>query len=367
MLNKLTGYFFTSFLFFILINHTLAQDSAKSSPISFSGYVDAYAAYYTDSVGINNFQKFPTVSPRSEQMGLNIAMLTAKYSADRVRGVLTIHYGDIPKSTWSGTFNNIQEANAGVRITKDFWIDGGFFRSHIGCEGLLPKENFASSIAIPSYYEPYYEAGFRFNITPTDKLLLNLYLLNGYNLFEDNNSKKSAGLLASYTFNDKISLNYSNYMGDDSPEGDSISHFRFYNNIYANYKINKFKITAQIDFAFQQNSVITDLNKTASMESGILSMSYQAAKKIDVYGRGEIYNDPDGILSGVFVNQNNDTTGLKLWGVTIGVQYKPTENSYVRIEGRSLSTQDSQKIFRWDNENKNNRLEAMINMGLTFP
>lgn len=103
------------------------------------------------------------------------------------------------------------------------------------------------------------------------------------------------------------------------------------------------------------------------MESGILSMSYQAAKKIDVYGRGEIYNDPDGILSGVFVNQNNDTTGLKLWGVTIGVQYKPTENSYVRIEGRSLSTQDSQKIFRWDNENKNNRLEAMINMGLTFP
>lgn len=218
MFNKFTDYFFTTFLFFILFNSTLAQDSTKNSPFSFSGYVDAYAAFYTDSVGIDNFQKFPTVSPRSEQMGLNIAMLTAKYSADRVRGVITFQYGDIPKSAWSSTFNNIQEANAGVRITKGLWIDGGFFRSYIGCEGLLPKENIASSIAIPTYYEPYYEAGFRFNYTPTDKLLLNLYLLNGYNLFEDNNSKKSLGLQATYTFNDNLSLNYSNYLGDDSPE-----------------------------------------------------------------------------------------------------------------------------------------------------
>ena len=103
------------------------------------------------------------------------------------------------------------------------------------------------------------------------------------------------------------------------------------------------------------------------MESGLFALSYQAGKQINVYGRAEVYNDPDGILSGVFEVQNNDTTGLKLWGITLGVQYNPTENSYIRLEGRSLTTASDQKIFRWNDENKNNRLECMINMGVSFP
>ncbi|MBK8551129.1 MAG: outer membrane beta-barrel protein [Ignavibacteria bacterium] len=300
-------------------------------------------------------------------MGLNIAMLTAKYLADRVRGVITIQYGDIPLSSWSSTYNNIQEANAGVRLSKGLWLDGGFFRSHIGCEGLLPKENITSSISVPTFYEPYYEAGFKLNYIPNEKLALNLFILNGYNLFQDNNNKKSGGFLGSYSFNENVSLAYCNYFGDDSPEGDSIPHFKFVNNIYLNFQKDKIKIVTGVDFGSQQNSSLDNLSESAWMESGIFAISYQAAKKFNVYGRGEVYNDPNGILSGVFVTQNDDTTGLKLWGITLGVQFKPTENSYIRLEGRSLTTAGEQKIFRWDDENKNNRLECMINMGLTYP
>src|SRR5205085_421107 len=80
------------FLFVILLTNyanlfaqkdsvAVKRDSAK---IEISGYVDAYYAFYTDSVGTGNFQKFPSVSPRSNQFGLNVAMLTAKYSAEKV-------------------------------------------------------------------------------------------------------------------------------------------------------------------------------------------------------------------------------------------------------------------------------------------
>src|SRR5437868_14593203 len=89
------------------------KDSAK---IEISGYVDAYYAYYTDSVGAGNYQKFPSVSPRSNQFGLNVAMITAKYSAEKVRGVFTAHFGDIPRSNWSPSYNFIQEAHVGIRL-----------------------------------------------------------------------------------------------------------------------------------------------------------------------------------------------------------------------------------------------------------
>lgn len=360
---------FTLVISIIFIHSAIskAQDSTENSSWSISGYVDAYGAYYTDSVGTSNYQKFPTVSPRSKQFGLNIAMVTAKYSADRVRGIIALHYGDIPKSSWSNTYNFIQEANVGFRISKGLWLDGGFFRSHIGCEGLLPKENITSSISVPTFFEPYFEAGFKLNYVPTNKLALNLFVLNGYNIYEDNNTKKSGGVLATYSISDRISMTYANYFGDDTPEGDSITHFRFLNNIYLNYIQNKVRIVTGVDFGFQQNSDLTNLKKSASMWSGIFAMSYQAAKKFAIYGRGEVYRDPDGILSGVFMDQNNKLTGLKLWGITLGLEYKPTDNSYIRIEGRSLTTDKAQKIFRWDNDNKNNRLEAMLNMGITFP
>lgn len=367
MLKNFTLLYFIFTSIFIFSKDISAQVAANNSDFTFSGYIDAYGAYYTDSVGISNYQKFPTVSPRSEEFGLNIAMIKANYLTDRVRGVLAFQYGDIPKSAWSDTYNFIQEANVGFRIANDLWIEGGFFRSHIGCEGLLPKENITSSIAIPTYYEPYYEAGFKLNYSPEENLDLNLFVLNGYNLYQDNNFKKSGGFLGTYSFNDNVSLSYANYFGDDSPEGDSISHFRFLNNVYLNFQKDRVKLIGQIDFGNQANSSLANMNESAWMESGILTVSYMAAKKFDVYIRGAIYNDPDGILSGVFIDQNNDTTGLKTWGITLGAQYKPTENSYIRLEGRSLNTPEDLKIFRWNDENKNTRFECMINMGVTIP
>ena len=69
-------------------------------------------------------------------------MLNAQYDGEKVRGIVTLHFGDIPKATWSGTYNYIMEAHAGVRLCKKLWLDAGFFRTHFGTEGLLPKENF---------------------------------------------------------------------------------------------------------------------------------------------------------------------------------------------------------------------------------
>ncbi len=257
------------------------------------------------------------------------------------------------------------EAHAGVRLCKTLWLDGGFFRTHFGTEGLLPKENIASSVSICTFYEPYYEAGFRLNYNPNNKLSVNVYLLNGYNLYEDNNTKKSLGMLATYALGDKGNIGYSNYIGNDTPTAaDSISHLRFHNNLFWNYQFGKLKTQIGGDYCMQENSDTTG-KKSATMFSGVLGLKYQLKKKVAVYTREEIFNDPQGFMGGVLIDKAGKETGLKLWGATGGIEYKPTDNSYIRLEARQIEMDANQEIFRWK-ENEDSRLEILFHFGVSF-
>jgi hypothetical protein len=347
---------------------TVKDTSTKAEEaggIKFSAYLDGYFGYYTDEVGISNYQKFPTVSPRSNHIGLNAAMISAQYDGAKYRGILSLHYGDIARSAWSPTFNPLLEAHAGVYLGKKIWLDAGFFRTHFGTESLFPKENLASSISINTFYEPYYEAGFRLNYNPNDKLALNLYLLNGYNLFEDNNKKKSIGMLITYALSDKGNIGYSNYIGDDMPDSITGSHVRISQNLFWNYTVRKLKIQVGADFCLQENS---NINKAGmgSMASGILTFKYQASKKIACYERTEVFHDPNGIMSGIFKDDIGNLTGFKLFGETLGIEYKHADNTYLRLEARELIMDKNQKIFIWDNTIRNYRTEVTLSLGVSF-
>jgi hypothetical protein len=62
-----SGVFAIILLVFFSFSSSAQKDSANRSTISISGYADVYAATYTDSVGLNNYQKYSSVSPRSNQ------------------------------------------------------------------------------------------------------------------------------------------------------------------------------------------------------------------------------------------------------------------------------------------------------------
>ncbi|MCW3085932.1 MAG: hypothetical protein JWP12_3298 [Bacteroidetes bacterium] len=364
MTKKITLYFLIVFLpSFSFSQHDSLK--LKNIPVSITGYVDAYYAYYTDSLG-SNYQKFPSVSPRSNQFGLNTAQITASYDGEKVRGMATLHFGDIPGSTWSANYKGLMEAHAGVRIFKKLWIDAGFFRTHFGTEGLLPKENFTSSVSVCTYYEPYYESGVRLNYTPTDRLAINIYVLNAYGVYEDNNDKKSLGMAITYALGENGNIGYTNYIGDDAPKGDTLSRTRILQNLFFNYQIKKLKIQIGGDYGIQQHSAINDPKKSAAMYSGVASLKYELVNRFSIYGRGEVFNDPQGFMSGVILDKKQMYTGYKLWGATFGLEYKPTDNTYIRLEGRQLQMDKDQEIFRWNNTNTAVRYEAMINMGITF-
>ncbi len=344
----------------------IAQSVDTVSTFSLTGYVDAYYASYTDSVGPGNFQKFPSVSPRSDNPSLNTAQLSMQYNASKVRATAVLHFGDIAASTWApAPYDHIMEAHVGFKVTNKFWIDGGFFRSHLGTELLLPSENIASSIAVGTYFEPYYESGIRFNFDPTKKLEINLFLLSGYNVFIDNNNKKSVGLAVTYAFNDHAGIGYTNYIGDESLPGDK-NHMRLLQNLFFNYQRNKIKLQVGGDFCMQQNSDLAKGTEAASAYSALATLRYQLKNRFAIYGRGEMFNDPDGCLSGVVPGKTGKLSGLKLFGFTAGAEYKPTEESYVKLEGRLLQLDSDQEIFMTDGKPTSARFEVMVHAGITF-
>ncbi len=365
-LNKIRVILFTIISGALFNGKVLAQ-KADSAVIRLSGYVDAYYGYYTDSVGDGNFQRFPSIAPRSQQFGLNTAMITASYDAEKVRGQASFHFGDISRSAWSATYPNIMEVHAGVRLCKQLWVDAGFFRTHFGTEGLLPIENICSSVSIGTFHEPYYEAGARVQYNPNDKFSINLYVLNGYNLYEDNNKKKSFGLLATYTLGNKGNIGYSNYIGDDTPTAaDSISHLRIHNNLFVNYQFGKLKAQVGGDFCVQEHSQIANPKNSATMYSGLASVKYQCCPKFAVYARGEVFNDPEGFMGGIITDTTGLLTGYKLWAVTAGMEYKPTGNSYIRLESRNIEMDGAQQVFHWKGDAEDSRLEIILNMGIAF-
>ena len=349
---------------------TLRSDAQKTdtvSTFSITGYIDAYYAYYSDSVGAGKFQKFPSTSPRSNSPSLNTAQLTISYNSDKIRGTAAFHFGDIAAATWApAPYNNLMEAHVGVKIFSKLWIDAGFFRTHFGTEFLLPSENITSSVAVGSYFEPYYESGLRLNFDPTEKLEINLFLLNGYNMFVDNNNKKSFGMGVTYALNKNVGIGYTNYIGDDTPPVITTPHLRTCHNLFLNYAVNKIKLQIGGDFCTQQNSDIATESKTATMYSGLATFRYQVLGKIAAYCRGEIFEDPNGYLSTIITDVMGNRTGYKLWGVTAGIEYKPTEESYVRLEGRRLQMGQNQYIFNYNGFEYNFRYEVMINAGVTF-
>ena len=343
-----------------------AQKIDTISTFSINGYVDAYYASYTDSAGPGNFQKFPSTSPRSNQPSLNTAMLSFLYNADKVRATAVFHYGDIPAATWSPNYPNIAEAHVGFKVQSKLWIDAGFFRTHFGTEYLLPVENLASSVTVATFHEPYYESGFRLNFDPTKKLEINLFLLTGYNMLVDNNEKKSFGMGVTYALGDNGGIGYTNYIGEDSPPGTAQPHLRIHQNAFINYAYKKLKMQAGADYCMQQNSDIATGTQYAGMYTALATFKYQCATKAALYVRGETFQDPEGYMGAQFTDITGKKTGYKLYGGTAGAEFKPTDDSYVRLEGRMLQMDNDQKIFYYNGVATATRYEIMINAGISF-
>jgi hypothetical protein len=332
--------------------------------LTLSGYVDAYIAYDNDKG--NSLRQFTVLAPYRDEFRINMAVLALRYSSKLLRGNVALQFGDVPKLNWPQAPNEylqfIQEANIGVTPGKNSWIDAGYFLTHIGGEGIIPKYNFFTSVSLLTYYEPIYQSGIKYSYSGK-KFYTSLMLLNGYNVLVDNNKNKSFGLQIGYKPSDKADITFNNITGNEMPTG-TAGKTRIYNNLVVKlFPSKKLDVILCGDFCMQEKSKIDDAEASGSMFSAFASMKYRASKNVSLMLRGEIFQDKDAVLSPAFMLSDSTFSGLKAFGVTGGAEFNPTPNSYFRLEGRYLATDSDQKIFY---EEKNNRFEVILSGGIEF-
>ena len=64
-----------------------------------------------------------------------------------------------------------QNQIAGIKLMDNLWLDSGVFLTHVGGEALLPKNNWISSLALTTMYEPFYQTGVKLAYKPVNIIL----------------------------------------------------------------------------------------------------------------------------------------------------------------------------------------------------
>jgi hypothetical protein len=312
-----------------------AQDTtAIKGKLTFSGYAEIYYGYDFDHPANHNRPAFVYSYNRTNEVNLNLGFLKAAYADSMVHANLAFMAGTYTNANLKdepGVLKNIYEAFAGIRLSKkaNFWLDAGVMDSHIGYESAIGKNDWTLTRNIASDNTPYFETGARLTYTTADgKLSFAALYLNGWQRIEreDGNNKAAGGLEITYTPSDRITLNYSNYLGSEG--ADSVSLRRFYNNFYAILTLTKnLGLTVGFDYGIQQK---THLSSTYNQVlSPVIVGRYQFAAKWAMAARIEYYKDG----GGVFIQTPNNTP-FKTTGYSINLDYSPVTNAVIRLEGK---------------------------------
>jgi hypothetical protein len=324
-----------------------AQDSTKTGKLTFSGYAELYYGFDFNKPVDNNRPGFVYSHNRHNEVNLNLGFIKANYDSDNLRANLAL---------MAGTYANANlAANAGLKLSKkaNLWVDAGIFASHIGFESAISKDCWVLTRNIASDNTPYYEAGVKTTYTTNNgKLTLVGLYLNGWQRMtrQNGNSQPAGGAQITWKPTDKITLNYSNYLGTEG--ADSIRVRRFYNNFYGIFQLSPvLGITAGFDYGVQQQT------KGSSNYNNVLSpvaiARYQFAEKWAMAGRIEYYQDKNSIIIA-----SNTPNGFKTTGYSLNVDYAPVKNALIRLEGKVYDSKDAVFVRSANAVNTNSLLTA---------
>lgn len=317
-----------------------AQDEPK---VKFSGYLETYYGYDYNKPADHNRPSFIYSHNRTNEVNLNLGFIKAAYDGGSIRANLALMAGTYTNANLAiepGILKNIFEANAGVKLSKseNLWIDAGIFASHIGFESAISKDCWVLTRNISSENTPYYESGVKITYGTKDgKLTATLLYLNGWQRITriNGNNKPAGGLQLTWKPSDKITVNYSNYLGTEG--ADSVRVNRFYHNVYGIFQLtDKFGLTMGFDYGTQQK--VKGSSDKNEILSPVVIAQYKFAPKWAMAGRFEYYDDKNSI----FISTQSPN-GFKTKGYSLNLDYSPIQNAMIRLEGKAYENKD--KIF----------------------
>ena len=359
--------YFLTFSFFIFFLKTQGQADRslweQKPEISFSGYLDIFYAYDFNEPKTNYRQPFLYNHNRNNEFNLNLGFIKISAIHSKYRANLALQAGTYVIDNYVDepiALQNVNEGNVGLSLNKknNLWLDAGIFSSHIGFESAISKDSWTLTRSLLAENSPYYPSGAKLTYKPNEHWELATIICNGWQKIKkvSGNSLPSFGTQIKYTKTNKLTLNWSTFIGTNDP--DSSRRMRYFNNFYVQSQpYKKLGLIAGFDIGTQQakkNS--SDYN---IWFSPVIIIRYFLNDKWSASMRTEYYQDKKEVIIAT-----GNPNGFQTSGLSLNLDYSPVKNILCRVEGRLLDNPD--KIFKRQYKNVHNNLAVVTSIAISF-
>jgi len=244
------------------------------------------------------------------------------------------------------TLKNLVEANIGVRVFKNkgIWLDAGVLPSPFTNENVFAIDQATLTRSLAPEFVPYYLSGARLTLPLGKRWNLYAYLINGWQQIQDNNSPLAGASWLEFKPNDRLSLNWNNYLGYEGSEAFPANRFRTFTDAYAVWSPNKrWSFTASAYMCWQER-VVNDANSTDSWWQANITAKHILTSGQAFYARVERFSDP----AAVMVAPITGVSGFEVYSGTIGHERSITDAVKFRVEARMFQADD--KVYLRDGD-----------------
>ena len=194
-----------------------------------------------------------TTLARNNEFEINVAALGGDFHYDNARASILLQMGTratvVPRNDYSAyhgqydlfdAYRFLSEANAGYHfdVMHGINVDAGIFMSYIGLFSYYNAENWVYQPSFTSDNTPWFFNGMRIQMFPSDRLKIELWLINGWQSYAKFGNAPGLGVQLTWRPVESIQVLSNNYYGHDAAmdparyrlHTDNSFLLRYYNN-----------------------------------------------------------------------------------------------------------------------------------------
>ncbi len=274
--------------------------------VSITGFVDTYFSYNFDRPAsrVNELRNFDI---SDEQFNVALAEIQIQRAAAPVGFTVDLDFGqanEIFQSGAPGSIANVRQAYVTLVIPwgSGLTVDMGKFVTHMGYETIPAKDNVNYSRSdLFAWSIPYYHLGARAAYALSSTITLNGYLYDGWNGIPVN-SGKTLGFEGVYAPTSALSFTL-NWLGGPALPDTVTNKYRNVYEVIASYSATD-KLTLALDWDYGADH---PPSMTAVWRGLAGYVKYQLNDFSAFAIRGEVFDDPEGFMTGAIQTLNEGT------------------------------------------------------------
>lgn len=322
--------------------NTAMMDTVENTVIGhvgLGGYVDSYYSYNFNKPS-DDVNPYFVSSARNNELTVNLAYVDVRYRSTNMRARFVPGFGTYMDANYKnepGSLKNMVEANVGIRIPNSkIWVDIGVLGSPYTNESAISKDHLMYLRSFAPENVPYWVTGARATIPVSPRVNAYLYVINGWQVIQDNNKSKSIATQLEVRPNRNLLLNWNTYIGNEESKDRPELRMRYFNDFYVIYRPEGKKISATSDFYFgyQEKSNAS----TAFWWQANVIGKYTFTNIFSLSGRLEHFDDPN---AAVIPTNINGGTGFRASSVGLCANFNLYKLTLFRFEGRQFFSQDN--------------------------